>query len=80
MNQDDYESHGPRSRPQQVAGPEAGYPPPPPPYYGNPYPYPYPYGYYYPGPFAIGIYGGYGGGYGGGFGRGYGWHRHGYWR
>jgi hypothetical protein len=68
VTQEDFDSRAPRTRPQHLAGPGGpGYPPPP--YYGYPYPYPYPYGYY-PGPFAIGIYGGYGRRFGG-FGRGY---------
>jgi hypothetical protein len=63
VTQGDYDSRAPHTHPQHNAGP--GYPPPL--YYG----YPYPYGYY-PGPFAIGIYGGYG--------RRFGGFRRGFWR
>jgi hypothetical protein len=59
VTQADYDSHSSQDRPQLRR-------PSPPPYYPYPFPYAYPYPYaIYPGPFAFGIYGGYGrwGGY-----------------
>ena len=57
VTQGDFDSHAAHARAQRMADTEY----PPPPYYGYPYPYPYVYPYeFYPGPFAVGIYGGFG--------------------
>ncbi|HEV2521604.1 MAG TPA: hypothetical protein VGT24_04420 [Candidatus Acidoferrales bacterium] len=54
VTQADYDSRSSQQRPHMRR-------PGPPPYYPYPYAYGYPYPYaYYPGPFAFGIYGGYG--------------------